>query len=124
MLRPNAQQSSICLATEVRIAHYGALQFLALTRPRKACTCTSYTLVIRKQNRYPPREGGLLRRLGARSRCFCCLDPIPPLRGGQKNDIDIVNGSVIWVMKHIPFIGAEETEGESLTNKASASHLY
>ena len=25
----------------------------------------------------PPREGGLLRRLGARSRCFCCLDPIP-----------------------------------------------
>ena len=30
----------------------------------------------------PPREGGLLRRLGARSRCFCCLDPIPPLRGG------------------------------------------
>ena len=32
----------------------------------------------------PPREGGLLRRLGARSRCFCCLDPIPPLRGGAK----------------------------------------
>jgi len=30
----------------------------------------------------PPREGGLPRRLGARSRCFCCLDPIPPLRGG------------------------------------------
>ena len=30
----------------------------------------------------PPREGGLLRRLGARSRCFCCLDPIPPTEGG------------------------------------------
>ena len=28
------------------------------------------------------RKPGLLRRLGARSRCFCCLDPIPPLRGG------------------------------------------
>ena len=30
----------------------------------------------------PPREGGLPRRLGARSRCFCCLDPIPPTEGG------------------------------------------
>ena len=30
----------------------------------------------------PPREGGLLRRLGARSPCYCCLDPTPPLRGG------------------------------------------
>ena len=25
----------------------------------------------------PPREGGQLRRLGARSLCYCCLDPIP-----------------------------------------------
>ena len=33
----------------------------------------------------PPREGGLLRRLGARSPCYCCLDPIPPLRGGSEN---------------------------------------
>jgi len=33
----------------------------------------------------PPREGCLLRRLGARSPCYCCLDPIPPLRGGVKN---------------------------------------
>jgi len=31
----------------------------------------------------PPREGGLLRCLGARSYCYCCLDPIPPLRGGD-----------------------------------------
>ena len=31
----------------------------------------------------PPREGGLPRCLGARSHCFCCLDPIPPLRGGE-----------------------------------------
>jgi len=37
----------------------------------------------------PPREGGLLRRLGARSRCFCCLDPIPPLRGGvEKQEVN------------------------------------
>ena len=34
----------------------------------------------------PPREGGLLRRLGARSRCFCCLDPIPPTEGGGTNN--------------------------------------
>ena len=27
---------------------------------------------------------GLLRRLGARSRCFCCLDPIPPTEGGGR----------------------------------------
>ena len=26
---------------------------------------------------YNHPERGLLRRLGARSRCFCCLDPIP-----------------------------------------------
>jgi len=24
------------------------------------------------------------KRLGARSHCFCCLDPIPPLRGGGR----------------------------------------
>ena len=27
----------------------------------------------------PPREGGQLRRLGARSHCYCCTDP-PPRR--------------------------------------------
>ena len=27
--------------------------------------------------RQTPQEGGVLRRLGARSRCFCCLDPTP-----------------------------------------------
>ena len=32
----------------------------------------------------PPREGGLLRRLGARSPCYCCLDPIPPTEGGER----------------------------------------
>jgi len=26
----------------------------------------------------PPREGGLPRCLGARSHCYCCLDPPPP----------------------------------------------
>ena len=30
----------------------------------------------------PPREGGLPRCLGTRSHCYCCLDPIPPMRGG------------------------------------------
>ena len=30
------------------------------------------------------REGGLLRCLGARSHCYCCLDPPPPLRGGEE----------------------------------------
>ena len=29
-----------------------------------------------------PERGGLLRCLGARSHCYCCLYPIPPLRGG------------------------------------------
>ena len=29
-----------------------------------------------------PERGGLLRCLGARSHCYCCLDQIPPLRGG------------------------------------------
>jgi len=29
-----------------------------------------------------PEKGGLPRCLGARSHCYCCLDPIPPLRGG------------------------------------------
>ena len=27
-------------------------------------------------------ERGLIRCLGARSHCYCCLDPFPPLRGG------------------------------------------
>jgi len=31
-----------------------------------------------------PEKGGLLRCLGARSHCYCCLDPIPPLRGGKE----------------------------------------
>ena len=31
---------------------------------------------------------GLLRRLGARSRCFCCLDPIPPTEGGGAQNTD------------------------------------
>ena len=34
----------------------------------------------------PPREVGLLRRLGARSPCYCCLDPIPPTEGGVENN--------------------------------------
>ena len=29
-----------------------------------------------------PERGGLHRCLGARSHCYCCLDPTPPLRGG------------------------------------------
>ena len=33
----------------------------------------------------PPREGGLLSCLGAHSPCYCCLDPIPPLRGEIKS---------------------------------------
>ena len=52
-------------------------------------TCTgSIRPPVNGQNFYlllqPPREGGLLRRLGARSRCFCCLDPIPPNEGGAR----------------------------------------
>ena len=27
-------------------------------------------------------RGGLLRCLGARSHCYCCLDPSPPTEGG------------------------------------------
>ena len=30
-----------------------------------------------------PERGGLIRYLGARSHCYCCLDPIPPLKGGE-----------------------------------------
>ena len=30
----------------------------------------------------PTENNTSIKNLGARSRCFCCLDPIPPLRGG------------------------------------------
>ena len=43
----------------------------------------------------PPREGGLLRRLGARSRCFCCLDPIPPTEGGGGKKVGTVLPKVL-----------------------------
>ena len=33
--------------------------------------------------RKPPKP---TRRLGARSRCFCCLDPIPPTEGGGREN--------------------------------------
>jgi len=36
----------------------------------------------------PPREGWLLRCLGARSHCYCCLDPIPPTEGGGERKIE------------------------------------
>ena len=42
-----------------------------------------------------PERGGLLRRLGARSRCFCCLDPIPPTGRGAINVI-AVRFFVVW----------------------------
>jgi len=30
-----------------------------------------------------PERGGLLRCLGARNHCYCCLDPTPPTEGGR-----------------------------------------
>ena len=52
--------------------------------PLEECACHDKHLKQHLKEMFPPREGGLLRRLGARSRCFCCLDPIPPLRGGAR----------------------------------------
>ena len=37
---------------------------------------------------------GLLRRLGARSPCYCCLDQIHPLRGGAKSCLTLI--SIMW----------------------------
>ena len=34
---------------------------------------------------YHERGGGLCCRLGAHSRCYHCLYPIPPLRGGHED---------------------------------------
>ena len=33
---------------------------------------------------HPERGGGLCCRLGAHSRCYHCLDPIPPTEGGAR----------------------------------------
>jgi len=46
--------------------------------------CRKRLLLVSRQLTIKYREGGLLRRLGARSRCFCCLDPIPPTEGGGR----------------------------------------
>ena len=42
----------------------------------------------------PPREGRVLRlrRLGARSLCYCCLDPIRPTEGGGE-DTDLTRNT-------------------------------
>ena len=44
----------------------------------------------------PPREGGLLRRLGARSRCFCCLDPVPLTEGGGRENSSFFDHVGMW----------------------------
>ena len=41
-------------------------------------------LLLRRARLVPSEKRGLLRRLGARSRCFCCLDPLPPPKGGRE----------------------------------------
>ena len=44
-----------------------------------------------------PERGGLLCCLGARSHCYCCLDPIPQLRGGGNNARDVLFSlALLW----------------------------
>jgi len=46
------------------------------------------TRTLLLQNPPPPKS-----RLGARSRCFCCLDTNPPLRGGGREKAPIGSGT-------------------------------
>jgi len=38
--------------------------------------------------------------VGARSRCFCCLDPIPPLRGGARKFLESTSCTALVTCPH------------------------
>ena len=69
----------------------------------------------------PPREGGLPRRLGARSRCFCCLDPIPPTEGGavKASRTSAMPRGVAW---KTPVVLFEQESGLDYLGSRTATH--
>ena len=70
--------------------------------------------------RKPPKP---TRRLGARSRCFCCLDPIPPTEGGGRE-----NQPLGWVKPRptpLPDQAATAAHTSSLvSNHTRVSHAH